>query len=274
MKQAPQSRQFEQTLTLDAPREAVWRALTDAEELARWFAPEVSVDARVGGSVAWKWSGHFDWQQTIDVLEPGRRLRTRYDAWGGSESEPHPLFIDWRLEGEGGTTTLRIVHSGFESDARFDQEYDGISSGWPIELQSLRLYLEKHRGKTRQLTWSRATLDVDVDSAWQTLAADDALGCASIDAGLEAGAPFAFASGEGDRFEGRVVKSGASEFAGISTNHGDGFLRIWVGSHEGQTMLWLWLATYGDAPPAGLQQRWDALVRRVFADHLQESVTQ
>ena len=43
-------------------------------------------------------------------------------------------------------TTLRLVHSGFGPGADFDEEYDGISQGWPVELRSLRHYLENHAG--------------------------------------------------------------------------------------------------------------------------------
>ncbi|MEM7205856.1 MAG: SRPBCC domain-containing protein [Planctomycetota bacterium] len=254
------SRQFEQTLSLAAPREAVWRALAESGEVARWFAPEVEIEPRVGGTVRWEWPGHFDWRQTIEVFEPGRHLRTRYEAWSGDVSRP--LFVDWQLEGEGGTTTLRVVHSGFGDDSTFDQEYHDISNGWPVELASLRVYLERHRGTPRQITWARAMVDVDAGEAWQRLGAADALGFAALPLReLEPGAPFAFASGDGERFAGTVVKAAEYEFAGPLETHDHGFLRLWLGGHEGRTMVWLWLATYGAAPPAGLQDRWDAMVR-------------
>jgi len=266
----PSPRQFEQTLDIQVPRDAVWRALSHGEEIARWFAPEVQVDAQVGGVMGWKWRDHFDWQQTIDAIEPGKHLRTRYDAWRGQGDSEHPLFIDFHLEGEGGTTTLRIVHSGFTTDSSFDSEFDGISGGWPIELESLRLYLENHHGRDRQLTWTRATLDVDATTAWQKLSAADAFGCAVAN-GTPKGEAFAFSSGDGDRFEGNVLKADGKEFVGIVKNHGDGFLRLWVGDHEGKAMIWLWLATYGDAPVPGLKQRWDAMVQRLFANEIAES---
>ena len=270
MTDSTSSRQFEQTLDLQAPREAVWRALTDGAELARWFAPEASVDPQVGGLVGWKWRDHFDWQQTIEAIEPGKHLRTRYDAWAGAGDTPHPLFVDFRLEGEGGHTTLRVVHSGFGSDSRFDKEYNDISGGWPVELRSLQLYLEQHLGRDRQLVWSRAVVDLDVAGVLDALTAGDALGCAAVPVSAKPGDAFAFSSGGGDHFEGQVVKRGEREFVGICRNHDDGFLRLWVGGHDGATMLWLWLATYGDAPVAGLQERWDGMLKRLFGDHVQE----
>ena len=37
-------RQFEHEIEIDAPPAAVWRALTEAQEIARWFAPDVTVE--------------------------------------------------------------------------------------------------------------------------------------------------------------------------------------------------------------------------------------
>lgn len=42
-------------VTISAPVEAVWKALTDAMELARWFPLEASVRPGVGGSVRLSW---------------------------------------------------------------------------------------------------------------------------------------------------------------------------------------------------------------------------
>jgi uncharacterized protein YndB with AHSA1/START domain len=272
MTQSPSSsaRRYEQTLDLQVPREAVWKALTDGAEIARWFAPEARVDPQVGGVVGWTWRDHFDWQQTIDVFEPGRHLRTRYDAWRGEGDAAHPLFIDFHLEGDGGATTLRIVHSGFGADASFDQEFDAISGGWPIELASLRLYLERHLGRERHLTWTRAVVDAPQDEVWRQLSAADAFGCAAVMQHAN-GDAFSFTTGDGDAFEGTVLKAEGTEFVGTAANHGDGWLRAWVGAHDGRTMLWLWLATYGHGPVAGLQQRWDALVERLFGERLVRS---
>lgn len=43
---------IEQTTTIDAPPQRVLRALTDADELVRWFPSSARSDARTGGEYA------------------------------------------------------------------------------------------------------------------------------------------------------------------------------------------------------------------------------
>ena len=48
-------RAHETRIEIDAPIEEVWKALTDATEIARWFAPKMSVEPGVGGTVIADW---------------------------------------------------------------------------------------------------------------------------------------------------------------------------------------------------------------------------
>jgi uncharacterized protein YndB with AHSA1/START domain len=50
-----QTRACEERITLDAPAEVVWRALTDAQELMRWFPLGAEVVPGAGGSVTMSW---------------------------------------------------------------------------------------------------------------------------------------------------------------------------------------------------------------------------
>lgn len=242
------SRQFETQLDLETPRDAVWRALADGVELARWFAPEASVEPRVGGRVEWRWGEHHNWVSTVEVFEPGERLRLRYDSPVDDQNGgKKPLFVDFVLTGVGGTTTLRLVHSGFGPEADFGKEYDGISRGWPVELQSLKLYLERHRGEDRAVTWFSHPTHLTPEQTWKALTGTGGLtGGAGID-GLAPGAAFALRTPQGDAFTGRVLRTNPREFTGVIENLNDGWLRISVETFTGETTLWFWVATYGEA---------------------------
>lgn len=261
-------REFAMELEIAADRDAVWRALSDRAELVRWFPPEAEVEPKPGGEIVWRWGDLHRWPQRVEAWEPGEHLRTRYDSavpdGGGS---PHPLFIDFFLTGEGGRTTLRLVHSGFGPDAAFDEEYDGISSGWPVELRSLRLYLERHAGQDRQLAWCTKILEVDHDEAWQRLMGPDGFACDQQLADLVEGEAFSAKASTGDAFEGEALAANRHHFCGVASSHGHGFLRIAVERCGGTSQVWLWLATYGR--PAGeaaaLQGRWEAMLSHLFA---------
>jgi uncharacterized protein YndB with AHSA1/START domain len=261
-------REFAIELEIAADRDAVWRALSDRAELVRWFPPQAEVEPRPGGEIVWRWGDLHRWPQRVEAWDPGAHLRTRYDSVvPDGDGGLHPLFIDFFLIGEGGRTTLRLVHSGFGPDSAFDQEYDGISSGWPVELRSLRLYLERHAGRDRQLAWCVRPIDVDHGEAWRRLVGPGGFACDQQPDGLAEGEAFRMNASTGDVFEGAALTAQRHHFCGIASSHGDGFLRIAVESCSGSSQVWLWLATYGR--PAGeaaaLQGRWQDMLSELFA---------
>jgi uncharacterized protein YndB with AHSA1/START domain len=267
-------RKFEHELEIAAPRDAVWEAIATDAGLRRWFATEARVVPGIGGEVMWKWAHFHTWTQTIEVWEPGRRLRTRYDSSvddgrGGKK----PLFIEFDLRGEGGRTTLRVVQSGFGPESGFDAEYDGISQGWPVELRSLKLSLERHRNADRAVAWSTIVVALSPDEAWKRLTSRNGLSSdRPIDA-LREGEPFEIRSASGDTFTGHALAIHPREFSGIAQNHGDGWLRIWAGRHGAEVQIWLWVATWGGGAAGEkrakeLEARWSAMLAKLFAAEL------
>jgi len=258
-------RHFEMHLEIQAPVDAVWRALSEAREIERWFAPEARVEPRLGGQLSWRWGELHTWDQTIEVWEPGQHLRTRYDsAVADGLGGKRPLFVDFHLEGRGGVTTLRLVQSGFGPEADFDAEYDGISQGWPVELRSLKLYLERHRGRERQLAWSTRRSDETPDVVWQRLVGPRGL-AAKLD-GLEEGDPFSLAVPGAGPIEGKTLwRPSAREFSGLAENLGLGWLRLHCEHWGGATQVWLWLALYDQAPERveAYRQAFERLLERL-----------
>ncbi len=263
----------EERLEIDAPVEAVWRALTEAEEIERWFSPEARVTPGVGGKIWWCWEGMYEWEQRIEIWEPNRHLRTSYALSGPGArpvAEPDPdarprpvqLAIDFHLEARGGGTVLRVVHSGFGADAAWDLEYDGVRRGWHFELRSLRHYLEKHPGVARKVAWARKTVKLTAEEAWELLLSPDGFVSDTGLAKLQPGADYSL-SAAGHVFQGVVqTLSPPFEFSGTVLNLGDALLRIAVEPGQGDAaaplMVWLWVATYGLS-----QDRVDAINTRL-----------
>ena len=111
---AKKGRSYEKTFEVAAPVEAVWKAITEGEELTRWFCKEATCEAGVGGKQHIDWGGGAKGTAVITVWEPGVHLRTEALRPDLSRPErPEPYAIDWYLEHEGGVTRVRMVASGF-----------------------------------------------------------------------------------------------------------------------------------------------------------------
>jgi uncharacterized protein YndB with AHSA1/START domain len=267
-----QTRAFEMSLDLEASRDEVWRALTDAQELVRWFPTAAQVTPGTGGKMVWSWGEGWDWETRIDAWEPGRMLRLvqedarPYDTEGHplpvGEAEPQRIVIEFTLETHQGTTRLRLVHSGFGHGAAWDNELEGITEGWQAELRSLKHYLRRHRGKDRVA--GRASLNTTMprDAAWAKLLG--AGGFTVTPADLAEGRPYQVVTPDGQRFSGTLELYLPGEtLAGTVRELDDGWFRLLTWKDGlGSTGVWAWLATYtGD----------EASVRE-FRDRSQEAL--
>jgi uncharacterized protein YndB with AHSA1/START domain len=138
-------RKVEKELTIEATPMAVWKAWADADGISQWFVDRAEGDAAAGEIVTW----HFDTfghQQPTPCVEarPGEAL-----AFAGEIPGRLPFLLEVLLEQAGGSTLLRLVNSGFGEDAEWDDEYEGVSSGWGMALATLKHWLEGHRGEQR-----------------------------------------------------------------------------------------------------------------------------
>ncbi len=74
----------ERQIDLDAPREEVWRALTEPERLREWLANDAEIDVRPGGSGRFRWDDGEERHAVVEEVEDERRL---VFAWGqGAEA--------------------------------------------------------------------------------------------------------------------------------------------------------------------------------------------
>lgn len=173
-KKDTRNRRFEMAIDIDAPVDAVWSALTEAEELTRWFPLEARVVPGEGGLMYWGWGGEWGGESRIAAWEPNRRLKLIESSQGfDADGKPlergggtRELVLEVTLESQAGTTRVRLVHSGFGTGADWDDELDGVSNGWQIELRCLKDYVERYRGRDRLFAWARTSSDLPQEEAW------------------------------------------------------------------------------------------------------------
>jgi uncharacterized protein YndB with AHSA1/START domain len=250
-------RATEASIEIDAPIEAVWKALNDAEELTRWFPLQAGVNP--DGSVWMAWGDDFRFEGKPEVLDAPRYMRTSMLT----------MLTEVFLEARAGRTHLRLVQSGFGAGAEWDSELDATHRGWEFQLRGLKLYLERHRGTPRRVVWARRMHSLERPEAWRgLLGAEGLLGEGSLD-GVRPGDPFRFRTADGDLFEGEATHHAPPlDFAGIVASWNDAYLRIWADDLplRGYRDVNLWLSTYGLTPAEveGLEKRWAALLARLF----------
>jgi uncharacterized protein YndB with AHSA1/START domain len=273
-----QTRQLETTLEVKAPVEAVWRALTDAQELQRWFPVRARSTPGKGGSIWISWGAPWEGECTIEIWEPNRHLRTLWPWQGDSkpvvDGQPVQVAVDYFLEGRGGVTTLRLVHSGFGRDAGWDDEFDSVRRGWRFELQSLKHYLEHHASEDRAIVWVVRKIKGSRREAWPVLTGPGGLGGHGTLAALRAGDAFALGPKDAEAVRGRVLGvDPPQQFFGAAENFNNGIMRIEIEGpcfdrDDAGQQVWLWLSTYGvdRGRLDRLQGSWRAMLERLFPD--------
>jgi uncharacterized protein YndB with AHSA1/START domain len=127
MAQNPQSstRKHEIELELDATPDEVFSAISEADKIQQWFAPDVKVKPGEGGSIYVGWGPGMGGEAPIRIWEPGKRF-----GWVEGEGTERPKQVTFEIEGSGGKTTLKLVNSGFGAGADFDNEFESVYGGW------------------------------------------------------------------------------------------------------------------------------------------------
>ena len=133
---------IEQSVTVEAPADVVFGALTDAEQLTRWFPSKVESDARTGGKFIYSWEfsdAAQNGSQQGEYLEVVPNQKVSY-TWQAGET---PTTVDVTLREADGATEVNLVHSGFgtgEGSAQLREMHDGP---WSFYMANLKAYLEQ-----------------------------------------------------------------------------------------------------------------------------------
>ncbi|MBI4060955.1 MAG: SRPBCC domain-containing protein [Elusimicrobia bacterium] len=138
--------------TIRAKPELVYRSLTSARELTRWWLQGAETDARNAGRLRMIWPrarvrdgarvpGFGEREGVFVDLEPARKVAWLWKPVRGEKGAPSLTSI-FLLPARGGSE-VTWLHAGFPAGA--DALYDAYSSVWEDGLAKLKLYLETGR---------------------------------------------------------------------------------------------------------------------------------
>jgi uncharacterized protein YndB with AHSA1/START domain len=135
---------IEDSITVSAPREEVFRALTDSERLERWMATSVESEPRTGGR--FRYSFEFE-DASQNNAQEGEYLEVVPNEkvvlpWVFPFS-PKQTRVEYTISGNGDTTKVGFRHSGFEQGDAWDQARERFVGGWRMFLEGLKAHVEK-----------------------------------------------------------------------------------------------------------------------------------
>ncbi len=138
----PQLRKMIQRYIYQAKPEKVFRALTDAQELTKWFLKEARVELKKGGKMRFVWSPKDKHENKILDLVPNKRLRMTWPTMGWGGTPRTDTYVTFSLTPKGKYTILQIEHTGFGMGEEWVMYYAGTYSGWTYYLLNLKSWLE------------------------------------------------------------------------------------------------------------------------------------
>lgn len=142
---------IERSVVIDAPRERVWRAISNAEEFGTWFGANLQGQTfapgqRARGQITNAACGHdhvwFD--VVIERMEPQELLSYRWHPYAIEPevdyTKEQPTLVTFTLkDAPGNSTLLTVVESGFDNvpPSRRLEAFRMNSRGWEAQLNNI-----------------------------------------------------------------------------------------------------------------------------------------
>lgn len=123
--------------------QAVWRAFTEGEHLARWCSPGAQIRARAGGLLRASVDRVTEMEASIDVFNPGKRIRLIYLPSATLPASDSAIVADFIMESQPSGTIVRVLGSGIPDGPEWDTQYKRMRVGWERAMARLKVYVEK-----------------------------------------------------------------------------------------------------------------------------------
>lgn len=252
------TRSHTSSIEIRASKEEVWRALTEAEEIVKWFSPEARVTPGAGGTTWGSWGAGMEGTARIEIWEPGAHLRTLSERPG-----PQRVAVDYLIESKGGSTVLRVVQSGFGASAEWDAEYESTRLGWPMFLETMRWGLERHRGVAGVQATNTIFSPFSREETWRRLLSANGLNLPDSKAGERYEANVA----TGDHLTGVMHHfNHAGYLRAVIENWNDAYLTVFCEPMGGKAYVTATLILYGEETRHADSRRasWRTMLEKLY----------
>jgi uncharacterized protein YndB with AHSA1/START domain len=146
---------IKQSVTIKSPPSEVFKALTDADKLMRWFPTRVESDPRPGGKYKFAWefaNANENGSQEGEYVEVVPNEKLSY-TWSADSAATLVTFV---LNEAGDETTVELNHSTAQMGADEKKLHDDHANQWEFFLMNLKAYLEEgvdmRKEKLNQIT--------------------------------------------------------------------------------------------------------------------------
>jgi uncharacterized protein YndB with AHSA1/START domain len=130
-----------QTVVVKSPRDVVYKALTEADELTLWFPTRAESDPRAGGRIKLFWDftdASQNGSQEGEYVEVVPNEKFSY-TW---TADSIPTLVTFTLSEANGETTVDLEHSTSHDGADEKKLHDDHANQWGFFLMNLKGYLE------------------------------------------------------------------------------------------------------------------------------------
>ena len=144
---------IERKVTINAPRERVWRALANAETFGEWFGANLKGQSftpgqRARGQLTFKGYEHVWFDIVVERIEPQKLLSYRWHPYAVDPAVDYtreePTLVTFTLSDvPGAGTLLNVVESGFDKvpPHRRLEAFRMNTRGWEAQLESIARYV-------------------------------------------------------------------------------------------------------------------------------------
>ena len=174
-KEASGRRSVQVEVEVSGTPEEVWKAIATGPGVTSWFVPTRVEEDEHGKPVRYisDFGPGMESVAPITAWDPPRRFAAE-SSWG---PDMPTIATEWIVEARaGGKCLVRVVHSLFASTDDWDNQLEGLESGWPGFFRILRLYMTHFRGQRCSLIQVMGFASKPIAGAWEDLTRPFGLG--------------------------------------------------------------------------------------------------